>query len=515
MKNHWEILGILLGILVFFNSCQDDAEGLIPETIVNQESHTHFDTVNGHEIPHIIDFLKSKSNDKMQFTLTDDVSPVGTNRNPEEDLTVTTPLLDQIKQATNSFGKTNYTFKLLEEETREGTYFLNLVVKEYGRILYMYILKYVPTEGWLSTYTGDQDLSSFDGAIYLYADDGKYLATLDIDQGVTISSQGRSSDCPPDNTDGSSDGPGDGTTGPGDGTSTGPGDGGGLDIGIDIDATFGWRCNWRNQLHASPLDCNNPSQGGEWVIIIEDAQRSMANRTVCPPPDENCQIDCVGNVDPATCTCVEEDEEVEGTDIPVIIDISDIALVANLNEYLEPDLTDEQIDWIFENEENREIAEYALEILKANPDANPFLGADCRSFEYAQPLGALQKGCAVANFNHTFYTAGIRPNGSPYYGEIDINYSEIYFTMPTFLTNGQAANATAIAVTEAIKEADIYFFENPDISEFDLNDFFRSRMMANLALVGGSFSTTVEPFPIPNPAPYITSILGLSNPFDC
>jgi len=514
MKNHWKILGVLLGILVFFNSCQDDTEGLIPETAVNQEGHTHFDTVNGHEIPHIIDFLKSKSNDKMQFTLTDDVSPVGTNRNHEEDLTVTTPLLDQIKQATNSFGKSNYTFKLIEEETRESTYFLNLVVKEYGGLLYMYILKYVPTEGWLNTYTGDQDLSSFDGVIYLYADDGKYLATMDMSQGVSTSSQGRSSDCPDPNTDnGSSDGPGDGTTGPGDGTSTTNGDGsGGLEIGIG--AEFGWRCNWRNMIHPNPDVCNNTEAGGEWVlIIIDSAHRSMANRTVCPPPDENCQIDCVGNVDPVTCTCVEEDEEVEGTDIPVIIDISDIALVANLNEYLEPDLTDEQIDWIFENEENREFAEYALEILKANPDANPLLGADCRSFEYAQPPGALQKGCAVTDFNHTFYTAGIRSNGSPYYGEIDSDIDIIYFTMPTFLTNGQAANLTAEAVTNAIQATDLHFFVDPDISQFDLGDFFRDALISQMTILGGSVSTSVEPFPIPSPAPYLTSLFGAST--DC
>lgn len=40
-------------------------------------------------------------------------------------------------------------------------------------------------------------------------------------------------------------------------------------------------------------------------------------------------------------------------------------------------------------------------------------------------------------------------------------------------------------------------------------------MMINLALVGGSFSNNIEPFPIPSPAACITSILGLSNPFDC
>ncbi|WP_299888920.1 hypothetical protein [uncultured Lacinutrix sp.] len=39
--------------------------------------------------------------------------------------------------------------------------------------------------------------------------------------------------------------------------------------------------------------------------------------------------------------------------------------------------------------------------------------------------------------------------------------------------------------------------------------------MSQLSLVGGSFSTTVEPFPIPSPAPYLTSVIGIGNPYDC
>lgn len=167
------------------------------------------------------------------------------------------------------------------------------------------------------------------------------------------------------------------------------------------------------------------------------------------------------------------------------------------------------------NPEVKAFAEYAIEVLAINPNANPLLGADCRSFEYAQPPGALQKGCAVSDFNHTFYTAGIRPNGSPYIGEIVSNISIIYFTMPTWMTNGQAANLTARAVTNAIKAADLYFFENPDVSRFELGDVFRDALRAQLAIVGGGMSTTIEPFPIPSPAPYITSVLGISNPYDC
>jgi hypothetical protein len=152
--------------------------------------------------------------------------------------------------------------------------------------------------------------------------------------------------------------------------------------------------------------------------------------------------------------------------------------------------------------------EYAIQVFIANPNSNPFLGADCRSFEYSQPPGALQKGCAVTSFNHTFITAGVRPNGSPYYGEVDSNIPLVYFTMPNGMTNSTAANLTAIAVTNAIKATDIYFFENPDASEFAIGHFFKNALISQMRLIGGSVSTSVEPFPIPSPAPYITSFFG-------
>ncbi|KAA1243383.1 hypothetical protein [Aquimarina sp. RZ0] len=105
-----------------------------------------------------------------------------------------------------------------------------------------------------------------------------------------------------------------------------------------------------------------------------------------------------------------------------------------------------------------------INVLSFKSEVNPFLGTDCRSFEYAQPPGALQKGCAVKNFDHRFYTMGVRPNGSPYYGEIDVPFDIMYFTASNWMTNGQAANVTAITVTNAIKAADLEFFDNSDIS---------------------------------------------------
>lgn len=156
----------------------------------------------------------------------------------------------------------------------------------------------------------------------------------------------------------------------------------------------------------------------------------------------------------------------------------------------------------------------AINVMMVKPDVNPLLGADCRSFEYAQPPGALQKACAVKDFNHRFYTAGIRPNGSPYLGDITIDLDLVYFTMPTWMTNGRAANLTAKAVTDAIKFTDIYFFENPDISKHGLRDFFNNALRTELALVGGNI-TTQAPFTIPSPAPYLTSVWGIGTPYDC
>jgi hypothetical protein len=149
----------------------------------------------------------------------------------------------------------------------------------------------------------------------------------------------------------------------------------------------------------------------------------------------------------------------------------------------------------------------------SNKIDNPLLGADCRSFEYAQPPGALKKGCAVTDFNHTFYAFGINSQGFPYWGDIDSTIPIIYFTMPNWMTNGQAANVTAVAVTNAIRATDLYFWANAYDSEYEVGDFFKDALRSQLALVGGSVSTTNEPFPIPSPAPYLTSLFGAST--DC
>ena len=320
--------GLLVGVMTILSSCQQDDN---TSPVEQNEAHAHHNTirtVSAGDIPEVMDFLRTKSNDQLQFVLTNDQGVYDGTRNHTEDLSLTTPLLDQIKQATNGYGKSSYSFKLIEEETKEGVYFLNLIVKEYGDMLYMYILKYVPSQDWLDTYQGDFSLGSFKGEIYVYSETGRYVAVVNLDNGVSVSSEGRANDeCPdptdPDNPDGNSGGSPSGDGGSDGSTTSGTGPGSsGSDIPIDITAEFGWRCNWRNQLHANPNDCNNPGMGGEWVILIDDAHRSMINDVVCPPPNNDCDVDCEFGVGP-NCECLPEDtEEVETIDVPTTIEIN-------------------------------------------------------------------------------------------------------------------------------------------------------------------------------------------------
>ncbi|MBO4906123.1 MAG: zinc ribbon domain-containing protein [Bacteroidaceae bacterium] len=40
---------------------------------------------------------------------------------------------------------------------------------------------------------------------------------------------------------------------------------------------LGWRCNYKNALHASPLCCACPQQGGKWVILSGNEENNLVN----------------------------------------------------------------------------------------------------------------------------------------------------------------------------------------------------------------------------------------------
>ena len=80
------------------------------------------------------------------------------------------------------------------------------------------------------------------------------------------------------------------------------------------------------------------------------------------------------------------------------------------------------------------------------------------------------------------------------------------------MTNGLAANHTAEAVTNAIRLTDIFYFENPDATPSQVQNSFNTNLTQQLGIYGGTISG-VEPFPIPSPAPYLTSFFGAKT--DC
>jgi len=144
---------------------------------------------------------------------------------------------------------------------------------------------------------------------------------------------------------------------------------------------------------------------------------------------------------------------------------------------------------------------------------NPFFGADCSSFEYAMPAGTTKRACAVKDFGNTFYGIRVYADGSFVYNDIEISYDTIYFTMPTWMTNSQAANNTALAVTAAIRATDIFITNNPKTSKTKLGEFFESSLKTSLSVFGGSFQLTA-PFNINSPAPYLTNFGGAAK-IDC
>lgn len=164
------------------------------------------------------------------------------------------------------------------------------------------------------------------------------------------------------------------------------------------------------------------------------------------------------------------------------------------------------------NEETTCGSNYVLDSY-GNCVINPLFGVDCRSFEYAQAPGEFQKACAVKNFGNNFYYGFFRSDGSWQVGYFPTNIPLIYFTMPSYMSNGQASNLTAEAVTAAIRATDAYVFANADgLTEQEVRDQFTLNIRNAMNLVGGSMAKTA-PFVIPSPAPYLTSLFGAKT--DC
>jgi len=84
--------------------------------------------------------------------------------------------------------------------------------------------------------------------------------------------------------------------------------------------------------------------------------------------------------------------------------------------------------------------------------------ADCSSWEYAMRNGV--RGAVVDNISHSFVTQLSDGNIGFFYVSLDI----LYFTMPTHLTNGQAATRTSQVVNNVNDQMEDWVFTNGRVS---------------------------------------------------
>jgi hypothetical protein len=113
LKKYLKIGIPLFGILFILNSCLQE-DDLRPEqdTAENIDNVAELSIVSSENIPDIINFIKSKSNEEMTFRIqyanNDMISaPNGTDL---QQLELSIENLDAITQITNEFDKSNYTF---------------------------------------------------------------------------------------------------------------------------------------------------------------------------------------------------------------------------------------------------------------------------------------------------------------------------------------------------------------------------------------------------------------------
>ena len=342
---------LLFGVILLVISCQQDDDEKPPNNLsVEKKSSTK--TISGKDVPHVLNFIRFKSNHDMGFILDDSNSPEGQFRNHEENLSLTITLTDEIKQVTDSYGKSNYTFKLIEEEAKEGVYFLNLVVKEYRDTFYLYIVKYVADNSWIASNSIYKDFDDFTGTIYYYSDQGIYIAKMDMASGVSTSINKNPCNDDNDNSDDNSGGSGSGNGGAGnsgDGNATGDS---GTDSGSGTGNNgSGWE-GCTSYVDYEELDCNCGCGSCPVVAVIlwdcgggpnygaEESNNTFYNflRNPCDDIEDDCpaEIDCEFGWDD-NCQCLDEPDE--NDEVGVIVPNPFIQNCNELQELLDnPDI---------------------------------------------------------------------------------------------------------------------------------------------------------------------------------
>ncbi len=135
----------------------------------------------------------------------------------------------------------------------------------------------------------------------------------------------------------------------------------------------------------------------------------------------------------------------------------------------------------------------------------------CKSFEFANGVdefGRPVKAAAVVHIRSLFIAGGIDTQGRPYYADKIAYTPKAYFTLPTWLSNGAAANLAALTMEIANDKTLVWFNLNPKASGDQLAIEWNRQLKEAFRRVGGSYSQFNEPFSIPSPAPYIQTFAG-------
>jgi len=381
MKTKRNCRGVfLLLYLAFFiaQSCQQDDETIIEGTLLSVEQvESTTQIVSGDEIPNVINFVKQQTNDKLQVSLKTTFSD-----SRQADLVIGNLSIDVVKQITNAYGRSNYSFVMIKTVDSPELSYINYIVKDTRYGMYGYFIEYVPldqnSEGNLLN-----DQGEFHGTIRIYNQYGIYVGSNTFNNGVRATSD-YENDCDNSNNGGGGqdggedpgDGPGDGTgsdggdgPGPGDGPGDGDsGDGGTGGENIEIIITCG--CDPEHEGGVDGNDDCHCTIPDEIVIDIrtpDDYYNKTGKRDPlrypCSPDNENIQDQpcrCPSDVDDGQ---TDVDPQDENNDIPILLDLFEIA---QLNEYIEPNLTANDLIIISELGIHSELLGYLVN--NVNPD---------------------------------------------------------------------------------------------------------------------------------------------------
>lgn len=338
---------LLLGVPLLFYQCQRDDLQTVDEQAnaqTNQQSINTSTVVSGKDIPNIIDFVKRQTNERLQVRLKD--LP---NSTRQADLIIGNLSTDLVKQVTNQYGRSNYTFTMSKDVDTGELSYINYIVKDTRYGVYGYFIEYAPDFDWTNGNFATANMRLYTGDIRVYNQYGIYVGANTFTNGLRVNADYRGS-CGT-NTDGTSN-TGGGSTGNGSGTpgpsgnpgigSTG-GDAGGPVIGIIVDITVcGCEPHHEGGSEGDGCSCTKPdTTSTELIVKIADDYYNKTGkrdplRHPCPPEDTSDQNCRCPNPDDVPDGQDDVDPEDENDSTGVLLTLDDIL---RLNTYLEPNLT--------------------------------------------------------------------------------------------------------------------------------------------------------------------------------